>query len=116
MWQLIRLGVDGITPGNAHNYVSIVGPHSPALIGIVATYPPCGIDASQQVENKQQSTSLILIRQTQKSDAAVNRKMRDDIDYASIFSKVIGRKLSDGSSCDLYMHCSMNFAVGPVQT
>ena len=34
----------------------------------------------------------------------------------SIFSKLIGHKLYNGYSCDLYMGCRMNFAAGRVQT
>ena len=34
----------------------------------------------------------------------------------SIFSKVIGQKLSDGSIGEIYMRCRMNSADDPVQT
>ena len=36
-------GVDGRTPGNVLNTVSIEHAPYPVLIGIVATSPPCGI-------------------------------------------------------------------------
>ena len=49
-------------------------------------------------------------------DAVFDGKFPDDIDSASIFSKVIGHKLSDGYIRDLYACCRMNFADDPNQT
>ena len=49
-------------------------------------------------------------------DAIVDEKFPDDLDSLSIFSKVIGHKLSDSSNNDLYLCCRMNFAVDVVQT
>ena len=43
-------------------------------------------------------------------DAVVDGKLPDDLDSASIFSNVIGHKISDGSRYDLYLQCTMNFA------
>ena len=71
---------------------------------------------SQKVENKWQSTSPGLVGQTQKLDSVVDGIFPDDLDYASIFSKVIVHKISDGSSGDLYTICRMNFAADTVQT
>ena len=48
-------------------------------------------------------------------DAAIDGKLPDDLDSASIFSKVIGQKISDGSRGDLYSRCRMNSANDPVQ-
>ena len=42
--------------------------------------------------------------------------MPDDRDSESIFSKVIGRELSNGSSADLYLRCRMDFVSNFVQT
>ena len=53
---------------------------------------------------------------TQKFYASVDGKMPDDMDYASIFSKVIGHKLFNASSDDLYSSYRMNFVNDPVQT
>ena len=86
------------------------------MIEIVATYPPCGLSGSLQVANKWQSTSPGLGGNTQKLDAIVDRKLPDDLDALSIFSKVIGHKLSDGSRNDIYLLCRMNFAGYIVQT
>ena len=38
-----------------------------------------------------------------------------DLDSASIFIKVTGHKISNGSSNELYSRCRMNFANDPVQ-
>ena len=50
-----------------------------------------------------------------KLDAVVDGKLPDDLDSASISSKLIGHKLSDSSSRDLYTRCRMNFTADPVQ-
>ena len=57
-----------------------------------------------------------MVGNTQKLDAIVDLKLPNDMDYASIFSKVIGHKLYDGPSRDIYLRCRMNFANNPVQT
>ena len=114
--QVRRTGVDGSTPGGICNSVIVVEIPSPFLIGIVATSPPCDLDASQQVANKRQSTSPVLSGNTQKLDAIVDGNLPDDINSASILRKVIDQKLSDGSSGDLYTHCKINFVADPVQT
>ena len=103
-------------PRKFFHAIIIFEPPSPVLIGIFANYPPCGLNASQKVANKRKSTSPELVRHTQKLDAVVDGKLPDDLDSASIFSKVIGHILSDGSSGNLYSHCRTNFAAGPVQT
>ena len=48
-------------------------------------------------------------------DAVVDEKFPSDLDSVSISSKVIGHKISDGSSSDLYTLCRMNFAADTVQ-
>ena len=57
-----------------------------------------------------------MVGNTQKLDAVIDRKLPDDLDSASIFRKVIGHNLSDGSSGDLYLHCRMNFTDDVFQT
>ena len=86
------------------------------MIGGVGTSPPCGLNRSLQVANKQQSTSPHHGQQHPKLDAVVDGKLPDDLDSASIFSKVIGHKISDGSSNDLYLRCRMNYTTDAVQT
>ena len=101
-WQVIRAGVDGSTLGDIRHAVSVIEPPSPVLIGISATYPHCGLNTSQQVANKRQYTSPGLGEKTQILDAVVDEKLPYDLDYTYIFSKVIGHKLSNGYSYDLY--------------
>ena len=57
-----------------------------------------------------------MVRKYQKLNAVVERIFSDDINSTSIFSKVIGDKLFDSSSGDLYTRCRMNFLADPVQT
>ena len=83
------------------------------MIGSPTTYPACGLSGSLQVGKKQQSTSSDKVRNAQKMDTAVDRKLPDDQDFASIFSRVIGRELSHSSINDLYLRCSMNFVNDP---
>ena len=106
--------VDGSTSGNIIHAVSVFEPLSPVMIGIVATYSPCGLNVIQQVANKRQSTSPALVGHTQKLDAVVYIKLPNDLDFVSIFIKVIGHKLSAGSIVDLYTRCSVNFAADPI--
>ena len=96
--------------------MSIKNSTSPFLIGIVGTSPPCGFNASLHGANKWQSTSPTLVGNTTKLDDVIDRKFPNDLDSASFFIKVIGHKLSDGSSRDLYLRCRMNFAADVVQT
>ena len=72
---VIRMGVDGRTPGNIGHAVSIKHAPSPDLIGIFGTYPPCGLNRILHVANKRQSSSLALVRNTQKLDAVVDGKI-----------------------------------------
>ena len=57
-----------------------------------------------------------MVRNTQKLDAVVDGKLPDDLDSASISSRLIGHKLYDGSIDDLYLRCRMNFANYTFQT
>ena len=57
-----------------------------------------------------------MVGNTKKLDAVVNGKLPDDLDSASIFSKVIDHKLSSGSSDGLYLFCRTTFASDVVQT
>ena len=114
--KLIRTGSSESNPGDIRNAVSIIEHPSPFLIVTVDTSPPCGLDTIHQVANKRQSNFLGLVRQTQKLDAVVDGRLTDDLDSESIFSKLIGHKIYNGSSGDLYMRCRMNFAADPVQT
>ena len=115
-WQVRRTGVNRITPGNICNAVIVKNDPSLVLIGIVVTFPPCVLDAILKVANKEQSTSPTLVGKTQKLDVVYDGNFPDNMDYASVFSKVIGHKLSYGSSGDLYLRCRINFVAGVFQT
>ena len=113
--QVSRMGLDRITLVKICNDSGIIEPYSPVLIGIFGISPPCGLNASQEVGNKWQSTSPGLVRQSRKLDAVVDGEFPNNINLTSIFSKVIGDKISDGSNGDLYMQCMMKFTADPVQ-
>ena len=108
--QVSRKGVDRSTPCNIRNAIGIVEPPYPVMIVIIGTYPPCGLNASQEVGNKRHPTYLGLIRQSPKLGSVVAGKLSDDQDLTLIFSKVIGDKLSEGSSQDIYTRGRKNFA------
>ena len=114
--KVIRTGVYGSTPEEVYNAVSVNNAPYPVIIGSVITSPPCGISRILQVSKKRQYNSPGLVRNTQKLDNVVDRNLPDDLDYAYIFSKVIGHKISDGSSDDIYSRCRLNFANDPIQT
>ena len=57
-----------------------------------------------------------MVGKNQKWYAVVAGKFPNDLYLMYIFSKVIGHKLSDISSSDLYTRCRMNFVGDPVQT
>ena len=105
-----RTGIYGITPDEICNAVIVEHSPSPVPIGIFSTSPPCVLNRSLHFANKRQSTSPGLGGNTQKLDAVVDGKLPNYLYSASIFSKVIGHKLSDSSSGDLYLRCRMNLA------
>ena len=55
-------------------------------------------------------------RYTPKLDAVIDGKFPNDLDSASILSKVIGNKRSDSSRDDLILRCKTNFAGDVVKT
>ena len=114
--QISRTGFNGITPGDICNAIIVVEPPFPFLIAIVSTSLSCGFNTSQQVANKWQFPSPVLVGQTQKLDAVVDGKFPNDLEYASIFRKVIGHKLSDGYNGDLYTPFRVNIVDDSVQT
>ena len=79
-------------------------------------YPDSGHSGSLHVFNKLQSTSPGKIGDTKRLDTSIDRNFPDDRNYASIFSKVIGRELPHSYSANLYLRCWMDFASNFVQT
>ena len=51
-----------------------------------------------------------------KYDTVVDGNFPNDWYSASVFSKLIGHKLSNGSRVDLYLCCRLNFAADVIQT
>ena len=78
--------------------------------------PASGNSWILQVFNKLQSTSPDRIKDTQKMDTSIDRKLPDDQYSASIFRKLIGCEIYLGSSTDLYLNCRIDFASNIVQT
>ena len=107
--QLSQTGVDGSTPGNICNVFNIEHASSPVLIGIDGTSPTCGLIGSLQFLNEWHSSSPDWSGKNQKLEAVVDGDLPNALNYVSIFSRVIGHKLYDGSSGDLYSSCRMNF-------
>ena len=86
------------------------------MIGSTNIYPDYGFNVILQVGKKRQSTPPDEFRNAKKMDTVVHRKLPDDMDSASVFRKVIGRKLSCGSRDDLYSRCRMKLLSNVVQT
>ena len=110
------MGRDVNNPGNTLHAVRYPWSNSSVMIGGIGVSPTSGHSGSLQVFNKQQSTVSDKIRDTQKLDTSVNRKLPNYGGSASIFSKVIGCELSHGSSADLHLRCRMDFASNIVGT
>ena len=77
MHKVNSTDINTITPGGTSNAISIVELSSPVLIGFFSYSSPCGLNVSQEVGNKQQSSSPGLIGQSQKLYAVVDRKLSD---------------------------------------
>ena len=105
----------GSTLGDIGNAIGIVETSTPFMIVIIGTAPPCGINLSQQVVNKHQSTSLGLVRQSKILEAIVDGKLTNNLDSTSIFSKAICDKHSNCSRRDLFMRFRVNLAAYLVQ-
>ena len=93
--------VDRSTLGDIGNDIGIIEAHPPVMIGSIGTAPPCGLNLIQDVGDIWQSTSPGLVIQSQKLDAIIDGKLSNNQYSTSILSKLIGDKLSDGSSWDL---------------
>ena len=114
--QVSRSGINGRTPGEVCNDVIVIHDPSPILIEIVATSSPCGLSGNMEIAKKRQYTSSGLSGNIQKLNSFVDGNLTNNLDYASIFSKVSSHKLSDSYSGDVNLRFSMNFASDVVQT
>ena len=111
-----QTGRDNTIPCDTGLAVSYKPVPPSVLIGIPTIYPACETSGRSQVGKKRQSTSPDEVRNAQKLDTTVDRKFPNDQDYASIFRRVIGHELSQGSSDYLYLSCLMNFSSNIVQS
>ena len=75
--QVSCTGVYGSTPGDIHNSVSVEHAPYPFLIRINGTYPNCVLKMILQVVNKRHYSFPGLVRQPQKLDAIIERKLPD---------------------------------------
>ena len=114
--QVIWTGVNGRTPGEVFNAVSVENSPSSVIIISLTTSPTFVISGNLNVSKKRQSASQGLGGNTKKLDTVVDVKLPNDLDYVPIFRKVIGQKLSDGSSDDLHLRCRINLSNDPIQT
>ena len=107
------MGVNGGNPGDNGLVVKSKLAPPPVLIGSPIITPACGISGSLKVGKKRQSTSPDEVSNV---DTVVDGKLPDGRYFASVFSKVVGCELSNGSIDDLYLRCRMNFLGNVVQT
>ena len=76
--HVIQVVRNGSTPGDTGLVVRSKPDPSPVLIGSTAILPDCGISGSLKFGNKQQSTSPDEVRNAQKLDTVIDRKLPDD--------------------------------------
>ena len=86
------------------------------MIGFITVSPASGHSGIFQVFNKRQYTIYEKIRDTQKLDTSVDRKLPNDRYFMSIFRKIIGCELSHSYSSDLHLRYWVDFASNIVQT
>ena len=111
-----QMGRDGTNSGDYDISVRYPQANSPFLIRGIVMSPSSGHSGSLQVLNKWQPNDSDEIRDTPKLNTSVNRNLANDGNYASIFSKVMGRELSHSSSTNLYSRCWVDFMSNYVGT
>ena len=114
--QLSRTGSDGTSPRNFDVVVRSPRNNGPVLNGGIVSLPTMGHSGSQDILNKQQSTSPRVSRNFQNFDASVDGNLPNDGDYTAIFSKVLDRELYDNLSTDIYLRCQMEFTCNSIRT
>ena len=110
------MGRGGTNPGNCG--IAVRTPHGNSLVLIKGIRTPStrGHSESLKIFSKRQSMSPSFSRNTQIFDASIDRKLANDGDSTSIFSKVIGPELSHSTSADLYLRCRMDLTSNAVVT
>ena len=99
-------------------YVVVRNPRDNRSVLIVdmVVPPTMGNSGSQEIIKKWQSTYLSVTRNSQKFDASVDRNLTNDGYYAAIFRKVLGRKLSNSLSANIYSRYRVDFTSNSVGT
>ena len=104
-----RTSRDGTTPRDGDVMASPPRDNGPVLIGGTTVYPECGTMGGLEILNKHGSTSYVEIRDTQKLDTSIDGNLAEDGDYTTIIRNVIGRELSNDSTTDIYLRCTVEF-------
>ena len=87
---------------------------SPYMIGIIgATSPPCGLNLSQDIGSIRKSAYPDL-RQSNILDTSSNQQFTNNMVTPPIFAEVLGEKISNSSSRDIYTLCRMNLVAYPI--
>ena len=98
-----RTGRESTTPCNCNVAVRSPCDNRTVMIGCIVVSPTMGHSGSQDILNKRQSKYPRVRRNTQQFDASVDGNLADDRDSKAIFSNVLGHKLSDSLSADIYL-------------
>ena len=109
-------GRDGTTQGKCNAAVRSPWGNSWVLIRDIRFPLTRGNSGSLDVLNKRKSTSPSISRNNQKFDAFVDENFANDWYSMSIFSKVIGHKLSHSPRADIYLRCQMDFTSNAART
>ena len=111
-----RMSRYGTTPRNGDVVVRSSRYNRPVLIGGIGVPQTMGNSGSQDILKNWKSTSPSLGRNAQKFDASVDGSLINDGDFVSIFIKVLGHKLVDSISADIYSRCRLEFTSNFVGT
>ena len=123
--QIIRTGIDGSIPISTpiHSEKSkYPTPDSSDINGtrgtktritIGTTAPPCSLNVSLNIDNIRKSATPDL-RNYNNLDTSIDGKFTDNLVAPTIITELLCDKLSNSSSRDIYMRCSMNLTADTV--
>ena len=114
--HISRTGRSGTTPRNGEILLRSLRDNGPVLIEGIVVPPTMGNSGGQEIFNKRRSTSSSITRNAQTFDASVDINLADDRYSMEIFSKVLGSKLSNSLSADIYFSCLVDFTSNAVGT
>ena len=107
---------DGNTARDGDVVVRSPWDNRPILIGGIVAPPTIRNSGSQDIIKKRQSISPSVGGNSQNFDACVDGNLTDDGDSAAIFSKVLGRELSNRLITYIYSRCRLDFMSNAVVT